>query len=138
MLLTTLLPLLWVLPLLPLSLSKQVALTDGVLAFFLLIALQYVITYLSARHKKINNLVKSEPTLLLYKGEMLKEVMIKERIAEDEIFAVLRKKGIGSMKEADAIVLETDGTLTVIKKVSSLNNEPFKNVQKPPGVDKAT
>lgn len=117
-------------------LSKDVALIDGVLAFFLLIFLQYIITFLSARYKTISNLVKSTPALLVYKGEMLRQVMKKERIAEDEIYAILRQKGLGSIEEADAIVLETDGSLTVIKQVPSLNNETFKHTRKPDEVEK--
>jgi len=52
-------------------LSKDVSLIDGVLAFFLLIFLQYIITFFSVRYKTISNLVKSTPALLVYKGEML-------------------------------------------------------------------
>ncbi len=65
-------------------LNKNVALVDGVLAFFLLIGLQYLITWLSARYKKVSDLVKSTPSLLVYKGKMLEEIMLKERIDEDE------------------------------------------------------
>lgn len=111
-------------------LSKDVALIDGVLALFLLIFLQFIITFLSARSGTISKLVKSTPALLVYKGEMLLHAMKKERIAEDEIYAIIREKGLGSLQEADAIVLETDGSLTVIKQVPALNNETFKRVKK--------
>lgn len=57
--------------------------------------------------------------------------MKKERIAEDEIYAILRQKGLGSIEEADAIVLETDGSLTVIKHVQTLNNGVFNYTKKP-------
>jgi len=111
-------------------LSKDVALVDGVLAFFLLIFLQFFITYFSARSKTISNLVKSTPALLVYKGEMLANAMKKERVAEDEICAIIRQKGLGSLQEADAVVLETDGSLTVIKNVTDFNNEVFEHVIK--------
>ena len=119
-------------------LSKDVALIDGVLAFSLLIFLQYIITYFSARYKAVSHLVKATPTLLVYKGEMLRQVMKKERVAEDEIYAILREKGIGSLSEADAIVLETDGSLTVIKKVPTLNNKVFNHTQKPKELENET
>src|SRR5690606_9720944 len=98
-------------------LNKDVALADGVLAFAVLISLQYVITYLSARSRRVSNLVKSTPTLLVYKGEMLGRAMKKERIANDEIHAIVREKGFSSLEQIDAVVLETDGTLTLIKQV---------------------
>jgi uncharacterized membrane protein YcaP (DUF421 family) len=54
-------------------LNKNVALADGVLGFFLLIFLQYGITYLAVRSKSFSNLIKSTPTLVLYKGKILQE-----------------------------------------------------------------
>lgn len=112
-------------------LSKDVALADGVLAFFLLIFLQYAITWTSVRNKTISNLVKSSPALLVYKGVILKKIMVKERIDEDEIYAIIRSNGLSSIEDADAIVLETDGSLTLIKDVKSLQNETMKKVIMP-------
>src|SRR5690606_14372081 len=105
-------------------LNKDVALADGVLAFAVLISLQYVITYFSARSRKISDLVKSTPTLLVYKGKMLEEAMKKERIARDEIFALVRDKGFSDLEKIDAVVLETDGSLTLIKEVKVLERPP--------------
>jgi uncharacterized membrane protein YcaP (DUF421 family) len=112
-------------------LSKDVVLADGVLGFFLLIFLQYVITWLSVRNTSISNLVKSSPALLVYKGEILNEIMMKERIDQDEIYATIRKNGLSSIEDADAVVLETDGSLTVIRSVKSLENETMKKMIKP-------
>ena len=46
-------------------LSKDVPLAEGVLAFALLIALQYVIAWFSVRSRTVSRFVKAEPTLLL-------------------------------------------------------------------------
>lgn len=112
-------------------LNKSVALADGVLAFALLIGLQYLITDLSVRSPAFSNIVKSTPSLLVYKGKMLKAVMKKERINEDEIYAVLREKGIDTLAQAGAIVLETDGSLTVIKNLQTLESETMQQVKTP-------
>lgn len=111
-------------------LNKDVALADGVLAFTLLISFQYLITYLSARSNKVSKLVKSSPTLLVYRGKMLEAAMKKERIAKDEIFAIVREKGFDDLECIDAIVLETDGTLTVIKKVKDMDTPTMSHVKK--------
>lgn len=117
-------------------LNKNVALADGVLAFFLLIFLQLAITWLSSRHKAFSSLIKSTPTLLVYRGTMLKEVMKKERIDEDEIHAIIREKGIGSYKEADAVILETDGSLTVIQHVPDWSSATIEAIKKPAEITK--
>lgn len=110
-------------------LNKSVALADGILAFALLIALQYLITYISVRSKKFSKLIKATPTLLLYNGEMITNAMVQERITKDEIYAVLREKGIDSIRETRAVVLETDGTLTVIKSSEESEPETLQNVE---------
>ncbi len=110
-------------------LNKDVALADGTLAFFLLILLQYTITYFSARSKTISNLVKSSPTLIAYKGNLLRKSMLKERIAEDEVYAIVREKGFDTMKEIDAIILETDGSMTVIETIENPNSDTLKHVK---------
>jgi uncharacterized membrane protein YcaP (DUF421 family) len=111
-------------------LSKNVALADGVLAFFLLIYLQYVITFVSARSETVSNLVKATPSLLVYRGKLLKSAMQKERINEDEIYAAMRNQGLSSLAEVDAVIMETDGSLTVVKSVEDFNSDVMKKIQK--------
>jgi uncharacterized membrane protein YcaP (DUF421 family) len=106
-------------------------LADGVLALFLLVALQFLITWLSVRYKSISQLVKATPTLLVYKGEMLWQAMKKERVNEDEIHAALREKGMSSLQEADAVILETDGSLSIVKNIHSLQTPTMAMVEHP-------
>ncbi|MFN4312941.1 MAG: DUF421 domain-containing protein [Chitinophagaceae bacterium] len=114
-------------------LNKNVALADGVLAFFLLIVFQYLISYFSARYRAFSNLVKATPALICYKGEFLSDMMKKERGNVDEVHATIREKGLSSLEQTEAIVLETYGSLTVIEKikdplahtVSRLQNYPL-------------
>jgi uncharacterized membrane protein YcaP (DUF421 family) len=110
-------------------LNKNVVFLDGVAAFFMLIFLQYITTYFSVRSRSFNNMIKSTPSLLVYKGRMLKPVMQKERITEDEIFAIVREKGFSSVHEPDAIILETDGSLTCIKNIDDPGSETLQAVK---------
>ena len=52
------------------ALNKNVVLLDGILAFFLLIFMQFSISWLSVRTKFVKNLVTSKASMLLYKGEL--------------------------------------------------------------------
>jgi uncharacterized membrane protein YcaP (DUF421 family) len=80
--------------------------------------------------------VKATPTLLVYRGEMLHQAMKKERVNEDEIHAIIREKGMGSVQEADAVVLETDGSLTVVKSLPSLQTPTMNVIEKPSYLNK--
>jgi uncharacterized membrane protein YcaP (DUF421 family) len=95
-------------------LSSSVALAEGALALGLLIFLQYAITSLSVRSPKFQALIKAEPTLLLHRGRFLEGAMKAERITHEEILAALRASGAAQVRAVAAVVLETDGTLSVI------------------------
>ncbi|MDP8925344.1 MAG: DUF421 domain-containing protein, partial [Actinomycetota bacterium] len=96
-------------------LSKSVSLANGMLAFALLISLQFAITWLSVRSPAVRNLVKAEPTLLLHRGRFLRMAMKLERVTEAEILAALRGQGIASVEEVEAVVLETDSSFSVVR-----------------------
>jgi uncharacterized membrane protein YcaP (DUF421 family) len=108
--------------------NKSVALADGILALSLLVGLQYLITFLAVRSKKISQLVKATPTLIVFNGEMLYKSMRNERINNDEIYAVLRDNGVASIKHVKAVILETDGNLTVITGTDKAKPETLSTV----------
>lgn len=95
-------------------LSKDIALAEGVAAFTLLIGLQYVITWLSVRSRRMSNLVKAEPTLLFSGGRFLHDALRRERVTEDEVRAAIRSQGVPDMESVAAVILETDGGMTVL------------------------
>jgi len=97
-------------------LSRSVPLADGVLALALLVYLQYAITWLSVRSARVRNLVKSEPTLLARDGVFLEGAMKAQRITREEVLAALREHGVDDIGEAACVVLETDGSLSVVQK----------------------
>ena len=110
-------------------LSTKDAFGQGVLAFALLVLFQYIITWVSVRSSIIQKLIKSEPALLLYRGEMQHDVMKRERIAEGEILATLRASGISAIEGADAVILETDGSFSVIENLEDSSASALRDVR---------
>ena len=52
-------------------LARDVALLEGLTGFAVLVLLQLVVTWLSVRSAAVRRLVRSEPTLLYFRGEPL-------------------------------------------------------------------
>ena len=96
-------------------LDSAVSLAEGALALALLVALQYVVAWLSVRSRRFESLVKSEPRLLARRGRLLPQAMRAERLTEEEILAALRAAGLRRLEQAEAVVLETDGSLSVVR-----------------------
>jgi uncharacterized membrane protein YcaP (DUF421 family) len=95
-------------------LNANVPLAEGILALALLIFLQYAITWLSVRSEWFEHVIKSEPTLLVHQGRFLDKAMRKQRVTREEIGAVLRANGKIDIAQVQYVVLETDGTMTVV------------------------
>lgn len=95
--------------------GRDVALAQGALAFALLIGLQFLITWSSVRVRWIRRTVTGEPVLLLYRGGYLQESLRHARVTEDEVQAAVRSAGVASLGEVEAVVLETDGSFSVVR-----------------------
>lgn len=96
-------------------LSKEVALAEGVFAFALLISLQFVVTWSSVRVKWLRQIATGEPLMLLYSGQFLPAALRKARVTEDELRAAVRSAGGESLENVHAIVLECDGSFSVVR-----------------------
>ncbi len=101
------------------ALSSDVALAEGVTAFLTLIVSQFLITWLSVRSKAVKRFVKSEPSLLFHQGEFLDRAMKRERVTQEEVLAAVREKGQVALGEVGAVVLETDGTFSILSGASA-------------------
>ncbi len=100
------------------ALSADVALAQGLLALALLVALQFAITWSSVRWGWVRRTVTGEPSLLLFRGQYLQAALRRARVTEEEIRAAVRSHGSPAIETVEAVVLETDGSFSVIGRVN--------------------
>jgi uncharacterized membrane protein YcaP (DUF421 family) len=112
------------------TLSNSVSLADVVLAFAELIVLQMIVAWSATRSATVRRLIKAEPSLLFYRGEFLKDVLKAERVAEDEILSAVRSQGLGDLELIEAVVLETDGSFSVIPQSSHGSGSALEHVSR--------
>lgn len=113
-------------------LNKDVALAQGALGLALLIGLQFVVAWSSVRTRWVRSLVAGEPSMLLYRGSFLRDAMQRERVTEDDMHSALRTSGVASPAEAEAVVLETDGSFSVIHRSKNRTDETSLDRTRPP------
>ncbi|MFN7104301.1 MAG: DUF421 domain-containing protein [Pseudorhizobium sp.] len=95
-------------------LQESIALAEGATALGLLVSLQYGVTYLSVRSKNFAKLVRSQPTLLARNGSYCTANLLDQRLTEDEVLSAVRSQGMNDLDQVEAVILESDGTLSVI------------------------
>jgi uncharacterized membrane protein YcaP (DUF421 family) len=78
--------------------------------------LQYAVSKLAIWYPAFHRVVSSEPTLVVENGKVLEVALRRELIRPADVEAAARSHGLGSLDEAAAIVLETDGSFSVIRR----------------------
>ena len=112
-------------------LSKDVALAEGALAFALLIGLQYAVTWTSVRARWVRRLVTGDPQMLLARGRFLRGPMLRARVTEDEVRAAVRAAGLSDLSMVAAVVLETDGSFSVVRQNDGTGTSSLDGVRRP-------
>ncbi len=107
--------------------AKQVSISEAVFSFLLLVSLQYVVSFIEVRSSWFHRLITSQPSLLYYNGNFLEKNLRKDRLRKDDLLGAVRKKNISSLNEVEAVILETDGTISVIKKTKLNENSSYRN-----------
>ena len=112
-------------------LSADVSLAQGVLALALLVGLQFAITWTTVRAGWVRAIVTGEPSLLMHRGEPLPSALRRTRVTESELRAALRGAGFADGQDAEAVILETDGSLSVVRRSGSTDTPSLAGVVGP-------
>jgi uncharacterized membrane protein YcaP (DUF421 family) len=97
--------------------TRAVALAEALTAFALLVALQYAVAWAQTRWTHFMGIVTNPPSLVYFRGEFLRKTMRQQRVTEALLRTAVRKQHLGSMKEVEAIVLESSGEFSVIRSI---------------------
>lgn len=95
-------------------LDATLPLADVIVAFALLVILQFIVTWSSLRSRTVDRVLRNDPTALYERGEYLEEVMRRERVKPSEVMAAVRSQGLDDLDHVERVVLEADGSLSVV------------------------
>lgn len=95
-------------------LNSDVSITEGVTALALLATLQFLAATVSARPRAGRSVLTARPSLLVSQGRYLDVALKAQRVSVDEIRQAIRSSGLGDVSRVAAVILESDGSLSVI------------------------
>ena len=95
-------------------LSSTVSFAEGVSALALLAGLQFSVAWVSARSNGVRAAVTSQPTMLVSDGHFDRDAMRRERVSANDVRQAIRTSGHGDVNSIGAVILESDGSLSVI------------------------
>lgn len=113
-------------------LPSTVTLADGLLALGMLIILQLIVAWIEIRSPLFHKIVTSHPAIIFYRGRFVEDIMRRERVEHGEILAVIRRNGILDLDAVEAVVLETDGSFSVLAQSDKpISRSSLRNLEQP-------
>ena len=109
--------------------SEHVSFAEGAVILTMLTLLQYIIAKGTIKSKRMSDWIKASPSFLYYQGEFRDEEMDSHRIHREDLDLKVRKEGMSSFEKVEAIVLEGDGSLSIIKKDETKSKEALRGVK---------
>lgn len=95
-------------------LSKDVALAEGTMALAALVGLQFIVAQLSIMAEPWKKIIRSDPKIVVKDGEFVEDCMKQERVTRGSVESEIRKSGYGDVSKVAYVILESDGTFSVI------------------------
>ncbi|RWZ60654.1 DUF421 domain-containing protein [Halobacillus fulvus] len=99
-----------------LAIDSTLSVRNGIIALFAWSAFTILIGYIDIKSKKARTVIEGQPVVLVKKGEIIEEALLKTRLDVDALRVLLRKKNVFSFSDVDYAFFETDGTLSVLKR----------------------
>jgi uncharacterized membrane protein YcaP (DUF421 family) len=96
------------------AIGSDNSLGGGFVGASVIIALNWMVAWLTFRHKRLERIVENVPTVLGKHGQVLHTNLDSEHMSMPELRAALRKEGITTMSEVRYAILEEDGHVSVI------------------------
>ncbi len=83
-----------------------------------LVMIQIVVAKISFKNSSVRSILEGEPSVIINRGRVQFDEMLKQRYNLDDLLTQLRSQGIRSIEEVDYAILETSGKLSVFPKNS--------------------
>ena len=92
------------------------SLTGAAIIATTLIALNYGIAFVTSRNRKVEKFVEGVPVVLARNGKLFDHVLRRELVSREDFREALRMNGVEDVSEVELALLETNGSISVVKK----------------------
>ena len=90
--------------------GDESSITGGLIGAFTLLLLNYLVVRFLFKHRRLDQVVEGNPTILIKQGHLRRRELAKELLTESELLTMAHRQGFASLKEVEECVLESGGT----------------------------
>ena len=91
---------------------------NGITSLIWWTCLTLLVSFISMKSRKAKELLDDKPMIVIKEGKILEKELKKSRLPVGDLTMLLRLQGVFSLKDVHFAVLETNGELSIFKKVS--------------------
>ena len=97
---------------------------NGIIPILGLLFMHLIISLINMKSIYAREIICGKPRILIYRGKIKEQALIKERITINELEERLRSANVVSLGDVEYAILETSGQLTVLQKPDKRNTTP--------------
>lgn len=87
----------------------------GLILATTLVAFNALLSFLTARNRRMEQLIVGDPEIIIYNGKVVEETLRKEAISMSELEGAMREAGCADFKEVHLATLELNGQISVVR-----------------------
>ncbi len=92
---------------------------SGILPIFVLISLEIFLSVIMLKSQSVRRIVSGNPVVVIENGKIQQKNMRALRLSIEELFEQLRQKDVFTLSDVAYAIVETNGSLSVIKNASA-------------------
>ncbi len=96
----------------------------GVIPILGLLFMYMIISMINIKSIRIREIICGKPRIVIYRGRIDEQALIKEKLTINELQERLRVNGVSSIEDVEYAILETSGQLSVIEKPNKRTTIP--------------
>ena len=96
--------------------NTGVPISNGIVPILGLLVMHLLISFINIKSLKAREIICGKPSILIYRGKIQEDALIKERFTINELQERIRSQNIYNLGDVEYAILETSGQVTVIEK----------------------
>ncbi len=96
----------------------------GVIPICCLICLEFMVSFLGLKSKRLRSIITGRPIIIIENGKINQKAMKSLRFTNDDLMESLRGCSVFDLNSVAYAIVETNGTMSVVKKFESQNLTP--------------
>jgi len=101
-----------------------IPITNGIISILSLLIMHLLISFINLKSMKMRAFICGKPRILIYRGKIQEDALIKERFTINELEERLRAVNVMDLGDVEYAILETSGQISVIPKPNKRNLTP--------------